>query len=116
MLPSGARLTDALVAMGCFAGLGVVAWYLLPLGWAIVALALALYEGYTLANNHPEDTISEAVWRFSDKYALLPLAGGALLSYGIATGYISDPIVVAMLSLLAGHFWFPRYNKKLMDD
>lgn len=112
----GKKLTDAIVGLACFGGLGVVAAKLLPPIWAAVALGAAIYEGYTLANNHPEDTISETIWRFSDNYALLPLSGGALLAYGIATGYISNPIVVAILSVLAGHFWFPRYNKRLMDE
>ena len=50
---------------------------------------LLLYEGWTLVNATPNDTISESIWRIAQRYSLLPFLFG----------------------LLMGHFFWPRGGK-----
>lgn len=51
-----------------------------------LAALLAVYEGVTLANAAPGDTISEIVWALSDRW----------------------PVVTFLFGLLAGHWFWPR--------
>lgn len=46
----------------------------------IVTLALA-YEGWTLFNNIPNDTISESVWRIASSRPLVPFLAGFLMGH-----------------------------------
>lgn len=110
LMLKGKSLTDAVIALALFGALVYVAYLLLPLPWFVVAAVAALYEAYALANSEPEDTISETIWRFSDRYPLVPLVGGGALGIGVWTGYISDPRVAVILGFLAGHFWFTSYR------
>lgn len=43
-------------------------------------LGLLIYEGYTLINKDPEDTISETLWK-EMRRPLIPFALGALVSH-----------------------------------
>ena len=53
-----------------------------------VALLL-LYEGWTLINGTPNDTISESVWALAQRYSLVPF----------------------LVGLLCGHWFWPRGGK-----
>lgn len=43
--------------------------------WIIAIVGLLIYEGYTLFNNTPGDTLSEAVWNIS-QFPLVPFLAG----------------------------------------
>lgn len=60
-MPSGKKLTQAVVG-------GIV-------------VGGALYEAYTLANDQPADTISEAIWDVSDERSLVPFSAGMLCGH-----------------------------------
>jgi len=80
--------------------------------WATVASVYFLWECWTLANNILFDTISEIVWKVSDRYPLVPALGfGSLLAVQ-ASGLIQDPWILGPLWGLACHFWFPRYGRR----
>jgi hypothetical protein len=49
------------------------------LAWGIVITLLLGYEGYSLSNSIPGDTLSEAVWNV--KGSLLPFASGFLCGH-----------------------------------
>jgi hypothetical protein len=48
------------------------------LGLVVVALA---YEGWTLVNSVPNDTISESVWRVATARPLVPFVTGFLMGH-----------------------------------
>lgn len=58
--------------------------------WLIAIVGLLGFEGYTLLNSVPGDTLSEAVWLVSRDYPLVPFLAG----------------------LLCGHFFWNRANKQ----
>ncbi len=43
--------------------------------------ALVVYEGYTLFNAKPKDTISERVWKVSARRPLIPFLLGGLVAH-----------------------------------
>lgn len=47
---------------------------------AVIALLLA-YEGWTLVNSTPADTISESVWRIASSRPLVPFLAGMLCGH-----------------------------------
>lgn len=49
--------------------------------WVIAIVGLLAYEAYTLTNNVPNDTLSEAVWAVAGDYPLLPLLVGILMGH-----------------------------------
>ena len=51
------------------------------LAWVLAILGLLSYEGYTLLNAIPGDTLSEAVWAVSMDYPLLPFLAGILCGH-----------------------------------
>ena len=59
------------------------------LAWMIAIVGLLGYEAYTLLNNVPGDTLSEAVWVVSRDYPLVPFLAG----------------------VVCGHFFWNRANK-----
>lgn len=48
--------------------------------WLIAIGGLLAYEGWTVANNTPGDTLSEAVWSVAS-YPLVPLLVGILIGH-----------------------------------
>ena len=102
--------TEAVVGGAALIGLIVYTWWFLPWYWALVATLAACWEGWSLVDGTPANTISEIVWRASDRYSLVPWAGGFIFGLGIGTDYISTAEVIAPLGFLCAHFWFPRYD------
>ena len=50
------------------------------IAWATAIVALLGYEGYTLLNSIPGDTLSEAVWDIS-KHPLIPFLAGLVCGH-----------------------------------
>jgi hypothetical protein len=94
--------------VGAIMGMGLVwaAFFLTGLRWGLALAALLVYEGWTLANRTPHDTISEIIRAFARRQLLVPWLFGVSFGIGVATGYIHDPYVIAALALLQGHFFF----------
>jgi len=107
--------TEAVVGAAALTGLVVYCWVMLPWWWALIATGAALWEAWSLIDGVPDNTISEIIWRASDRFSLVPWAGGFLLGLGIGSDYVSDPGIIAPLALLSGNFWFPRLDDKLHD-
>lgn len=51
------------------------------IAWAILITAALLYEGWTLINHTPHDTLSEAVWAVASKRPLVPFVAGFLMGH-----------------------------------
>lgn len=51
------------------------------IAWVVAIVALLGYEGYTLINTTPGDTLSEAVWAVAGSYPLLPFLVGILCGH-----------------------------------
>ena len=49
--------------------------------WLVAIVGLLIYEGYTLGNSIPGDTLSEAVWAASHAYPLLPFLAGVVCGH-----------------------------------
>lgn len=49
--------------------------------WLIAIAGLLAYETWTLFNNIPNDTLSEAVWDVASNYPLVPFAVGILMGH-----------------------------------
>jgi hypothetical protein len=49
--------------------------------WLVAIIGLLVYEGWTLLNSTPNDTLSEAVWEAAYTYPLLPFAAGVLIGH-----------------------------------
>ncbi len=99
-----------LVLVGIFIAAIIVlfAYAVLGVYWGSFALAVALYEGWTLVNKYKEDTISEAIWFFANR-PIVPLLFGILIGIGIGSGYLGEPRHIARafaIGLLYGHFFF----------
>ena len=52
-----------------------------PLAWIIGIGGMLAYEFWSLANDIPGDTLSEAVWAISSAYPLAPFAVGILCGH-----------------------------------
>lgn len=99
-----------LVLIGAFIAVVIVIFAYVVVGvyWGTFALAVALYEAWTLVNAYKEDTISEAFWYFANR-PIIPLLFGVLIGIGIGSGYLGEPKHVARafaIGLLYGHFFF----------
>lgn len=57
---------------------------------ATIIVALLGYEGWTLVNNVPHDTISETIWQWAE----------------------TTPVIGFFAGLLCGHWFWPKSNKK----
>lgn len=49
--------------------------------WVTLIVLALLYEGWTLINHTPNDTLSEAVWAVATKRPLIPFAAGFLMGH-----------------------------------
>lgn len=111
MSDKGKRITQTVV--GGLIGLALIfaAFYLTGPGWGAFLMGVLLFEGWTLIDDQPGNTISEAIWKFSER-PLIPWMFGVTTGIGLATGYLADPYVVGALAFVQGHFFFSRYESK----
>lgn len=88
-------------------------------GWKVgLALSIILaYEGWTLVNAYPEDTISESIWRLA-KRPLVPWLFGVATGFALAVG-LFGPIEKAVLCgaafALGAHFFWQKQEEKQED-
>ncbi len=106
------QLTRELVGAVIGAGLIWMVFYLTGWYWGIALTGLLAYEGWTLANREPGDTISEIVRMFARRQLLIPWLFGASFGIGVASGFLHDPYIIAALALLQGHFFFTLDEQK----
>lgn len=95
------------IVVGATMGLAMLAATYAILGpwFGTLAALYLLYEGYTLVNRHPEDTLSESVWRLATR-PIVPLLFGIAAGWGIGINVL-DPKTLA-IGILYGHFFFQR--------
>lgn len=97
------------------AALIAVAWFIIGWPWFLVAVAALLYEGWTLINKYPGDTISEIIWKFAER-PMIPFLFGAAFGWGITSGFLGNLWLVAALAFLMGHFFFQRHEDHVDQD
>ncbi len=89
------------------------AFTLAGLKWGFVLCVLLAYEGWTLVNKYPNDTISEIVWTFA-KRPMVPWVFGVASGWAISSGFIPATkdglFLCAALFFLQGHFFFQRFE------
>jgi hypothetical protein len=107
----GERTTTLVVGGIMGAGLIWVTFLVAPWMIGLALSAILLYEGYTLINPYPRDTISEIIWWLSER-PMVPMLGGIVLGYMLCAGYFGPPDKATLCGtafFLAGHFWFQRH-------
>jgi hypothetical protein len=81
-----------------------------PIPAAVLVLLLA-FEGWTLIDPIPGNTISEQIWAFS-RLPLVPFLFGSvtvlLIAHGIIPATTQGLYTTAAIFLLMGHFFFPK--------
>lgn len=84
--------------------------------WGLALSLVAIYEGWTLINAYPEDTLSESIWRLSAR-PLVPWMFGGLSVWMIESRFLQNPYLIAAWFFLQGHFFFQAYreNKELVQ-
>lgn len=101
--------------------LGLAFWLAGPVMGGILSALLA-YEGWTLVNRYPEDTLSESVWRLSAR-PMVPfvfgIADGAWIYHIFFLKSLIDPkqaLLACAIQFLMGHFFFQaqREEKKIV--
>lgn len=105
-LPSGKSLSTGVVAGVMLLGLVWFMYAVLPRPIFIATLGVLLYEVYTLINEHPQDTISESIWRLNRR-PLVPMGFGFAIGVMLAWGFMST-WVCAAVGVLFGHFFWQR--------
>ena len=111
-MPPAKKSPTSLVVGGLIGvALAIVAYNIA--GWQIglLLLALLLYEGWTLVNDYPNDTISEILWIFAER-PMVPFIFGAGFAWAICSGAVTNPWMIAALGFLMGHFFFQRKEDK----
>jgi hypothetical protein len=78
-------------------------------GGAALGIILS-YEGWTLINSFPNDTISEIIWKLS-KRPWIPWLFGFATAWMIASGRVTDPYLVLTIGFLSGHFFFQKMEE-----
>lgn len=84
-----------------------VAFSIMSREWAAIALVLLLYEGWTLVNKYPNDTISEILWILSER-PMVPWIFGIGSGWALSSGFVDNHWLIAALFFLQGHFFFQR--------
>lgn len=110
-LPKGQTLSNLIVAT--FICLWLIYFSYLHggvVGRPILFL-VALYEGYTIINTFPNDTLSESVWRLTRGRPFIPWIFGYATAYAIFAGTLADPHLAVAVGFLQGHFFFQRYQE-----
>lgn len=101
------------VVVGGLIGAALVAVMFLILDWQwALGLAMVLaYEGWTLVNKYPNDTISEIIWELSNR-PMVPFIFGAgfvaLIAHGVIKPTVAGLYVAGSVGFLMGHFFFQR--------
>ena len=100
------------VVVGSLIGLVLVyvAFTLAGWRWGAMLTTLLLYEGWTLVNSYPADTISETLWRFAQR-PMVPWLFGLGSGWSIESRYITDPWLILSLGFLSGHFFFQAQDE-----
>lgn len=70
----------------------------------LLCLVLA-YEGFTLVNKEPKDTISETLWKLSNR-PLVPWLFGLAFGWALGSGLLNNPYHSAVAAYLNAHFFF----------
>jgi hypothetical protein len=102
--------------VGGLMGLGmlVALFFMLRSSWGVagfvVAGVLLAYEGWTLINQYPRDTISEIIWTYAER-PMVPYVFGIASGWALASGVFPNQYVVASLFFLMGHFFFQRHGE-----
>lgn len=107
--------TDVLVGGLVGAGLVLVAFRLTGWTGGAILSALLAYEGWTLINDYPEDTISETLWRFA-KRPMVPWLFGLGTGWGIQAGWVRDPWISLTIGFLSGHFFFQKHEPAVVKE
>lgn len=85
----------------------VVAFNIAGLWGGLALAALLAYEGWTLVNKFPNDTISEIIWGFAER-PMVPFIFGAAYAWAIESKNLDNPWLIAAFGFLLGHFFFQR--------
>lgn len=101
---TGARLTQLVVGALLGAGFITLIYTLTGPYYGTGFTLLLLYEGYTIANRCPNDTISEIIWALSE-WTLVPLTFGLLVGYAYWSKMIEKPALSFAVLYLMGHFF-----------
>ncbi len=101
--------TTMIVGAAIGIGLIVATFALVGWKWGILLSSALLYEGWTLTNSYPEDTISESIWRLSVR-PLIPWVGGFATAWWLCHTN-PHPVLILALGFLSGHMWFQRQPK-----
>jgi len=103
----GIRISNAVVGAIMGAVLLYVAIQITGWKWGAALSLLLLYEGWTLVNNYRDDTLSEAMWRFS-KRPMVPWLFGLGTGYAMGAGVVNDVLLGLGVGFLSGHFFFSK--------
>jgi hypothetical protein len=88
-----------------------VAWFIMDWRAAALCTVLLAYEGWTLTNRWPGDTLSEAVW-FLSRRPMIPWIFGVASGWALAAGVFPNAYTVATWFFLQGHFFFQAYREE----
>jgi hypothetical protein len=104
-----AGITVSNIVVGATMGLALllVTYSILGPFYGSLAAGYLIYEAYTLMNRHPDDTLSESVWRLSVR-PIVPLVFGLAAGWGLGSGFLKDPAAGFAFGILYGHFFFQR--------
>lgn len=106
-------------------GAGLVATALYAVDWRVALLLISLlgYETWTFFNPYQQDTISEEVWRISER-PLVPHLFGIYVGIALHAevfGPMKEAILCYSAAFLMGHFFFQQQDayrriRKAKDD
>ena len=76
-------------------------------GWkgGLVLSVILAYEGWTLINQFPNDTISEIIWKLSSR-PMVPWLFGVGTGWAITSGHLANVWLILAAGFLQGHFFF----------
>lgn len=103
--------TDIVVGVVVGTPLMYLAFLLTGWKWGTLLTALLAYESWTILNRIKNDTISESLWRLSER-PFIPWLFGVATGFGIASGVVSNSWLVLSVGFLGGHFFFQRHEAK----
>jgi hypothetical protein len=93
------------------AAMATALYFMVAPGWGMAGAAVVLfaltYEGWTLVNRWPNDTISEIVWTLSAR-PMVPFVFGVATGWAVAAGAFPNIATGIAWGFLMGHFFFQR--------
>ena len=101
--------TRVVVASAIGLSLLAFAYYVLGPWAAGLVLLVMLYEGWTLVNRYPNDTISEIMWELAAR-PMVPFVFGILSGWALGHGAVVNAYAIAAWFFLMGHFFFQKYE------